>query len=72
MTHAFQGPLEMSWDMETFVGYVGTWSAVHRYTDTLGIDPLPQLREKLTRIWNLPSTERSVVWPLHIRIGRPG
>lgn len=58
------------WDMDTFIGYVGTWSAVQRYTKEVGTDPLPELRRRLMSLWNSPELARSVVWPLHVRVGR--
>jgi SAM-dependent methyltransferase len=62
--------LQLQWDLDTFIGYVGTWSAVQRYTKATGVDPLPALREQIEPWWNSPETPRSVVWPLHLRIGK--
>jgi ubiquinone/menaquinone biosynthesis C-methylase UbiE len=62
--------ISMQWDLETFVGYVGTWSAVQRYTKEMGVDPLLELQQKLAALWNSADAQRSVVWPLHIRVGR--
>lgn len=61
--------LRLDWDLDDFVGYVGTWSAVQRYTKVSGADPLPVLRAEIAPLWG--SGHRSVVWPLHLRIGRP-
>jgi ubiquinone/menaquinone biosynthesis C-methylase UbiE len=61
--------LEMQWDMDAYLGYIGTWSAVQRCTKETG-DPLPELRAQVARYWN-PATElKAVVWPIHIRVGR--
>lgn len=61
--------LRLDWDLDDFVGYVGTWSAVQRYTKVSGADPLPVLRAEIARLWG--SGHRTVVWPLHLKIGRP-
>lgn len=61
--------LRLDWDLDDFVGYVGTWSAVQRYTKVSGADPLPVLRAEIAPLWG--SGQRTVVWPLHLRIGRP-
>lgn len=61
--------LRLDWDLDDFVGYVGTWSAVQRYTKVSGADPLPVLRAEIAPLWG--SGHRTVVWPLHLRIGRP-
>jgi SAM-dependent methyltransferase len=59
------------WDLEAYLGYVETWSAVQRYTKERGVNPCIALREKLAPLWNSPEVVRSVVWPLHVRVGRP-
>jgi SAM-dependent methyltransferase len=66
-----QFKLELHWDLDSFLGYVGTWSAVQRYVQARGEDPLPALRAEIAPQWNLGATTRSVVWPLHVRVGRP-
>jgi SAM-dependent methyltransferase len=63
--------LDLHWDLDTMLGYVGTWSAVQRYTKVTGADPLPPLREALAACWNSDGRPRSVVWPLYVRVGRP-
>lgn len=68
-TPAFR--LELQWGLDDLVGYIGTWSAVQRYTKARGEDPLPALRAELVQHWNSPAQARSVVWPLHLRVGRP-
>lgn len=61
--------LRLDWDLDDFVGYVGTWSAVQRYTKVSGADPLPVLRAEIAPLWG--PGNRPVVWPLHLKIGRP-
>lgn len=63
--------LKLQWQLDDFIGYIGTWSAVQRYTKVRAADPLPALRAELARDWNSPAEARSVVWPLHLRVGRP-
>jgi SAM-dependent methyltransferase len=63
-----QFQLRLDWDLDDFVGYVGTWSATQRYTKVSGVDPLPALRAEIAPLWG--SGIRPVVWPLHLKIGR--
>jgi SAM-dependent methyltransferase len=63
--------LKMEWDLDALMGYVSTWSAVQRYKKVRGADPLAQLRERVEPVWNSGEKLRSVVWPLHLRVGRP-
>lgn len=63
--------LELEWDLDALMGYLGTWSAVQRYTKALGTDPLGQLRGRLEPLWSAGPAVKRVVWPLHLRVGRP-
>ena len=63
--------LRLEWDLDALMGYFSTWSAVQRYVKALQVDPLPALRQKLERVWDPAGEQRSVVWPLHLRVGRP-
>lgn len=62
---------DLQWDLDGLIGYVGTWSAVQRYCKATGDDPLPALRETLQAVWPAGKTAVDVVWPLHMRVGRP-
>lgn len=64
-----QFQLRLDWRLEDFIGYVGTWSATQRYTKVSAADPLPALRDEIAPLWG--SNSRPVVWPLHLRVGRP-
>lgn len=64
-----QFELRLDWTVDDFVGYASTWSATQRYTKVSGADPLPALRDQIAGVWG--SGSRSVVWPLHLRVGRP-
>jgi SAM-dependent methyltransferase len=64
-----QFQLRLEWTLDDFIGYVGTWSATQRYTKVSGADPLPSLRAEIAPLWG--SNTRPVVWPLHLRVGRP-
>jgi SAM-dependent methyltransferase len=61
--------LATDWDLDTVLAYLGTWSAVQRYRDARGADPLPALRQDLVRIWP-DGAARRLAWPIHLRIGR--
>ncbi len=53
-------------------GYLGSWSAVHRYRGTTGTDPVPDVDAELAPLWP-EGTARQVHWPLTVIAGRvPG
>ncbi len=62
--------LETHWNLDQVMNYIGTWSAVQRFRDAHGSDPLPQLRTVLEPLWGAPDSARRVSWPLHMRVGR--
>jgi SAM-dependent methyltransferase len=63
--------LRLQWDLDSLIGYLGTWSAVQRYKREKGQDPLPALRAEIAPCWGSPVAARTVTWPLHLRVGRP-
>ena len=62
--------LNLQWDLDSLIGYLGTWSAVQRYTRATGQDPLPALRAEIAPYWPAPGATKQVTWPLHLRVGR--
>jgi SAM-dependent methyltransferase len=62
--------LTASWNLPQLLGYVGTWSAVTRYVQATGSDPLVALRQRLVPHWGSPEQARLIQWPLSVRAGR--
>lgn len=58
------------WNLADLLGYLGTWSAVGRFQQQHGQDPLPEFSESLASVWGAAGERRSVRWPLHLRLGR--
>jgi SAM-dependent methyltransferase len=58
----------VDWDIGSMLGYLGTWSAVQRYRQRNGRDPLTLLMQPLTEAWG--AGPRQLRWPLVIRAGR--
>ena len=60
-----------SWSLERVMGYLASWSAVQRYKQAEGRDPLVTLRPALEQAWHgSPDEAREVVWPIYTRAGR--
>jgi SAM-dependent methyltransferase len=62
--------MQQDWNLPQFLAYLGTWSAVQRYINQNGHDPLGEFKESLRGIWGVSDTQRQVCWPLHIRVGK--
>jgi SAM-dependent methyltransferase len=64
--------LEQRWTLDELLGYVGTWSAIMRYRDGTGTDPVLLLERALAPLWGPRERARDVVWPLALRVGVVG
>jgi SAM-dependent methyltransferase len=59
-----------SWTLPQLLGYLGTWSAVQRYRNTKGSDPIASILKELDAAWGEPADRKAVQWPLALRAGR--
>lgn len=59
-----------SWNLDQLLGYFSTWSALKRYREATGDDPLPALRRTLAASWVSPDQPKAMKWPLSLRVGR--
>ena len=65
--------MEKRWTMDDVLGYLGTWSAVRRYRDHRGEDPVAPWKDELAAAWGAPGSVRTVRWPLTLLVSRkPG
>lgn len=55
---------------DALLGYLGTWSAVKRYREEEGADPLPGLDTRLAAAWPRDRNTVTATWPLWMRAGR--
>jgi SAM-dependent methyltransferase len=64
-------PLELvtHWTLDRVLGYLASWSAVQRYKDARGHDPLPEFGARLAAAWPAEPVAR-LRWPIHLRLGR--
>jgi len=61
--------MSAKWTIRQLVGYIDTWSAVKRYRDKKGSDPVELIEEELLKIWDNAAV-MDVHWPLSILIGK--
>lgn len=62
--------MKTTWDLHQLYGYLQTWSAVQRYKQATGKDPLQQVAKELDQSWGEPEQTRTLYWPLSLRWGR--
>ncbi len=63
--------IEVAWNLEQFLAYLRTWSAVKRYIAKYGKDPVGVLANALREVWDSPERSRTVKMPLALKVGRP-
>jgi len=61
--------MRADWTLDQLLGYFSTWSAVKRFREATGTDPLPELRTALAAlpVWTGPALP--IKWLLSMRIG---
>jgi SAM-dependent methyltransferase len=62
--------IQERWDLERFVGYLRTWSAVGLYVKGVGADPIALVGRELETAWGTRECTRGVSWKLTVRAGR--
>lgn len=67
-----QFAMRLHWTADQLLGYMNTWSAVRRYEQERGINPLEVVREELLRAWPRNSVKLTLTWILNLRVGRYG
>lgn len=62
--------MEAHWDLEEFLAYLETWSAVQYYRRAEGEDPIALIRPEMASAWGDPAEVRRIAWPLTLKAGR--
>ncbi|WP_118975397.1 class I SAM-dependent methyltransferase [Taibaiella koreensis] len=57
---------------EALSGLLYSWSAVQRFREHEGYDPVAGIQEELTALWPQAEAQRQAVWPLTLIAGIPG
>ena len=57
------------WNLNRLAGFLHSWSATRRYIDENGSHPVELIWKELETVWGPAELERTITWPLHMRIG---
>lgn len=60
------------WDLNRFVGYISSWSAVNGYIERHRSHPVEEIWEDLKSAWMKEDVVRELRWELYFRMGRNG
>ena len=62
--------MEAQWTLGQVGAYLDTWSAVIRFKQAEGGNPVGRFITSIARLWGDADTARRVTWPLEMRVGR--
>jgi SAM-dependent methyltransferase len=57
------------WSLDSFKGYLGSWSACSSYTEKHGHSPLDLIASDLEKYWPIAGGRMRVSWKLNLRVG---
>lgn len=58
--------MSASWELPQLTGYLNTWSAVSRYQQDNGRNPVDDIADELGEIWGDAKKQLLVKWPLNV------
>ena len=62
--------IRLEWNLDEFLGYTATWSAVRQAREAGRADILQGFASDLTQLWGDPERRQSITWPINMRLGR--
>lgn len=68
-----QGPaiaIRLEWQLDEFLGYVSTWSAVRSARESGREELLHRFAADMARRWGDPASRQPISWPINMRIAR--
>ncbi len=60
--------MQSQWNLAQLVGYLQTWSAVKKYEEEQGENPIAMLYDELLKAWGEANNVLVVEWPLSLRV----
>lgn len=65
-----QMAITADWRLDDLFGYLSSWSATQRCREATGVDPLAEWHDRFLQAWgDDPRIERTLRWPLYLRVG---
>lgn len=61
--------IKLNWSFEEYTGYINTWSAVQKFADDKGYNPVTFLAEKIKPLWGNEEM-REIKFPIFLRVGK--
>lgn len=61
--------INLNYDMDDYLAYLGTWSAVKNYKKENGKDPVGLIQHQMETAWGAKEDMKKVTWPVYLRVG---
>lgn len=62
--------MKKQWNLQEFLGYLSTWSAVQKYILTNGKNPIELVVADFEKAWKNPDTAKEISFPVTVKTGR--
>ncbi len=62
--------MKKQWNLQDFMGYLSTWSAVQKYIKANGTDPLELVKLDFLKAWGNSGIVREVNFPVTVKTGK--
>ncbi len=62
--------MEAEWSLEQLIGYINTWTGVQNYIELESFSPLEFIEKELKSLWRNEKSEKKIVWPLTVEVGK--
>ena len=62
--------MKKQWNLQEFLGYLSTWSAVQKYILTNGNNPIELVVADFEKAWKNPDTAKEISFPVTVKTGR--
>lgn len=61
--------ITLNYDMNDYLAYLRTWSAVKNYIKDHRTDPVGIIQQKMEAAWGTIEKKKEVTWPVYLRVG---
>lgn len=61
--------IRLDWDLNEFMGYISTWSAIRNAIEIGREDLLQSFSNDITKVWGDANTKHPITWSINMRIG---
>lgn len=62
--------IRLEWNLNEFLGYIATWSAVRQAREAGREDILHRFASELSQLWGDAKGRQAIAWPINMRVGR--